>query len=61
MLVVQVFRELRNTLGIGFGLESESLALQQSAELLVICNDTIVDDGELPFGIRSFIMSAQVL
>lgn len=53
VLVVDVLGQLGNTLGIGLGLESQALGLQESLELLVVGNDTIVDNGELPVGIRS--------
>ena len=52
VLVVQVLGQLGNALGIGLGLESEALALEQSLELLVIGDDTIVNDAEFPCGIR---------
>jgi hypothetical protein len=51
--IEEVFGELRNALGVGLGLESETLALEQGLEFLVIGDDTIVDNSELPLGIRS--------
>jgi hypothetical protein len=48
VLVVEVLGELRDALGIRLGLEAEALALEQSLELLVVGDDTVVDDGELP-------------
>lgn len=53
VLVVNVLCELGNALGIGLGLELETLAAEQGLEFLVVCNDTVVDDGELPGGIRA--------
>jgi hypothetical protein len=53
VLVVDVLGQLGNALGVGLGLESEALALEKGLELLVVGNDTIVDDGELPRGVRS--------
>lgn len=51
--VVDVLDQLGNALGIRLGLESEALALEQGLELLVVGDDTIVDDGELPGGVRA--------
>lgn len=53
VLVVQVLGELSNALGVGFGLELEALGAQEGLELLVVGDDTIVDDGELPGRVRS--------
>jgi hypothetical protein len=53
MLVVQVFCELRNAFRVGLGLELEALGLEQGLEFLVVCDDAIVYDGELPSGVRS--------
>jgi hypothetical protein len=51
--IEEVLGELCNALGIGLGLESETLALEKSLEFFVVGNDTIVNDCELPLGIRS--------
>jgi len=51
VLGVDVLCELGNSLGVGLRLELEALALEQRLELLVVCDDTIVDDGELPVGV----------
>ena len=53
VLVVQVLGQLGDTLGVGLGLEAEALALQQGLQFLVVGDDTIVNDGELPGGVRS--------
>jgi hypothetical protein len=53
VLVVQVLCELRNTLSVGLRLELEALSAQQSLQLLVVSDDTIVYDSELPVGVRS--------
>jgi hypothetical protein len=53
VLVVEILCEFGNTFGIGFSLELESLRSQESLKLLVVGNDTIVDDGEFPSGVRS--------
>lgn len=58
VLVVDVLGQLGNALGIGLGLELEALAREESLELLVVGDDTIVDDGELPVGVRSVRLSA---
>lgn len=51
VLVVDVLCELGDALSIGLGLESEALALEQGLQLLVVGDDTIVNDGELPVGV----------
>jgi hypothetical protein len=51
VLAVDVLCELGDGLGVGLRLELEALALEQGLELLVVCDDTIVDDGELPVGV----------
>lgn len=53
VLVVNVFGELRDALGVGLGLELEALGRQQGLQLLIVCDDAIVDDAKLPIGIRS--------
>jgi hypothetical protein len=53
VLVVEELGELRNALRVGLGLESEALGLEQGLQLLVVCDDAIVNDGELPCGVRS--------
>lgn len=52
VLRVDVLCEFGNGLGIGLGLELEALALKEGLKLLVVCDDTIVDNGELPVGVR---------
>ena len=51
VLVVKVLGKLGNALGVGLRLESETLALQQSLQFLIVGDNTIVNDGELPGGI----------
>lgn len=46
-----VLCELGNGLGVRLRLELEALALEQRLELLVVCDDSVVDDGELPVGV----------
>jgi hypothetical protein len=55
--IVEVFGELSNALGVGFGLETEALTLEESLEFLVVRNDTVVNDCKLPLGIRSALVS----
>ncbi|KXT02277.1 hypothetical protein AC579_8322 [Pseudocercospora musae] len=55
--VVDVFCELRDGLSVGLRLEFESLALQQSLQLLVVGDDAIVHDGKLPLGVGSVRMA----
>lgn len=50
--VVEEFGEFSNALGVRIGLELEALALEKRPELFVVGDDTIVDDGELPLGVR---------
>lgn len=50
--IVDVLGELRNGFGVRLGLESKALALEERLEFLVVCDDAVVDDGELPIGIR---------
>lgn len=49
--VVEVLGELGNALGVGLGLELEALALQQGLQLLVVGDDTVVNNTELPAGV----------
>jgi hypothetical protein len=51
VLGVDVLCELGDGLCVGLRLELEALALEQRLELLVVCDDTVVDDGELPVGV----------
>jgi hypothetical protein len=51
VLVVDVLGQLGNALGVGLGLEAEALALEEGLQLLVVGDDTIVNDGELPVGV----------
>ena len=51
VLAVDVLCELGNGLGVGLSLELVALALEQSLQLLVVCDDTVVDDREFPVGV----------
>lgn len=51
--VVEVLCQFGDTFCVGFGLEAETLALEKGLEFLVISDDTVVDNGELPSGVRS--------
>ena len=51
VVVVDVLCQLGNALGVCLSLELVALGLQESLKLLVVCDDTIVDDGELPVGV----------
>ena len=51
VLVVEVFGKLGNALGVCVGLESEASTFEKSLQLLIVGDDTIVDDRELPFRI----------
>jgi hypothetical protein len=50
---VDVLGELGNALSVGLGLELEALGLEESLQLLVVGDDTVVDNAELPVGVRS--------
>lgn len=64
VLVVEVLGKLRNALGIGLSLETETLALQKGLQFLVVGDNTVVDDGKLPGGIgavdRWFVRSSVI-
>jgi hypothetical protein len=51
VLAVNVLCELRDGFSIRLSLELVALALEQDLELLVVCDDAVVDDGELPVGV----------
>lgn len=51
VLVVEVLGELGDALGVGLRLELESLGAEESPQLLVVGDDTIVNDGEFPGGV----------
>lgn len=53
MLVENVLRQFGDGLGIGLSFELETLGLKQGSQFLVVGDDTIVDDGELPLGVGS--------
>jgi hypothetical protein len=53
VLIVEVLGELGNALGIGLSLKAEALALQEGLQFLVVGDDTVVDNRELPGGVRS--------
>lgn len=53
VLVEDVLGQLGNGLGIRLSLELKALGLEQGSQLLVVGDDTIVDDGELPLGVGS--------
>jgi hypothetical protein len=59
--VVEVFGEFGNAFSVGLSLKLETLALQKSLELLVVGDDTIVNDDKLGLGIRSNISSASLV
>ena len=46
-----VLGQLGNGLSVGLGLETHALGLQEHAQFLVVCDDTVVDNGELPLGV----------
>lgn len=48
MLIIKVLGELGNALGICLRLKLEPFSLKESLKLLVVGNDAIVNDRELP-------------
>lgn len=53
MGVVEELCEFGDTFGVGVGFELEALTFEESLEFFVVCDDTVMDDRELPLGIRS--------
>ena len=52
VLVVKVLDQLGNHLGVGVRLELVTFALQEKLDVLVVCDDTVVNDDELVFVVR---------
>lgn len=53
VLVVEVLCELGNALSVGLGLKFVALGAQEGLKLLVVGDDSVVDDGKLPGRVRS--------
>lgn len=53
LLLEEVLGKLGDALSVGLCLKPETLAFQESSELLVVGNDTIVNDGKFPAQVRS--------
>lgn len=53
VVLVDVLCQLGNALGVCLGLELVALGSQESLKLLVVCDDTVVDNSELPVGVGS--------
>lgn len=53
VLVEDVLGQLGDGLSVGLGLEYEALGLEQGSQFLVVGDDTIVNDSELPLRIGS--------
>jgi hypothetical protein len=51
--IEEVFSQFSDAFSVGLGLEAEALALEEGLELLIVGNDTVVNDSELPFRIGS--------
>lgn len=51
VLIENVLGQLGDGLSVGLGLETHSLGLEESPQFLVVGDDTIVHDGELPLGV----------
>ena len=60
VLVVKILGELGNALGVGLGFKLETLALKQSLELLIVRDDPVMNDRELPVGIRAVICLVRI-
>lgn len=55
VLIVDILCELGNSFCVSLSLELETLALEESLQFLVVGDDAVVDNGELPFGVRSVV------
>jgi len=51
--VIDILCELGNTLSVSLALKDIAILLQDSLELLVVGDDTVVNDGELAGRVRS--------
>ena len=51
VLVIHKLCKLGNALGVGVGLKDVALLLEQNTQLLVVCDDAIVYNEELAFGV----------
>jgi len=51
VLIEDVLGQLSDGLSVGLGLETHALGLQKHPQFLVVGDDTVVDDGELPLGV----------
>ena len=51
VLVEDELGQLGDGLSVGLGLEAHALGLQEHPQFLVVGDDTVVDDGELPLGV----------
>ena len=50
--VVKRMQQMGDYLRVRFGYEHAALRLQLSAQLLVVLDDAVVDDGDMPFHVR---------
>jgi len=50
--IVEELGEFGNAFGVGVSLELEALALEECLQLLVVGDDTVVDDCKLPLWVR---------
>jgi len=53
--VVEELGELCDALGVSVSLEFEALSLKESLEFLIVCDNAIMDNSELPLGVRSVV------
>lgn len=58
--VKDVLGELGNTFSVGLGLEGDPLLFQEGLDFLEVCNDTIVDNGELSVRVRAVRVGVQL-
>ena len=52
VLVEQEFGKLGDAFSVGVGLESKALGFEEGLQFFVVGDDTIVNDSELPLGVR---------
>ena len=53
VLVEEIFRKFSDAFRVCVGLKAETLGLEKGLQFFVISNDTVVDNGEFPFRVRS--------
>lgn len=60
MLHVQVMNEFRDDLRVGLGLEEVAALLEELLDVLVVCDDPVVDDDESVLEVRALGMRVEL-